>query len=111
MATLAGTTVVPEQKSTRFWEIDSLRGVAIIMMVIYHLMWDLWFFRIMPDVVLWSGFWKYFQRTTASLFIFVVGVSLTVSYTRAVQKAGTADGLLRKFLLRGAAHLWDWHHH
>ncbi|MEX1021489.1 MAG: heparan-alpha-glucosaminide N-acetyltransferase [Litorilinea sp.] len=69
--------------TTRFWEVDALRGVAIIMMIIFHLMWDLWFFRILPDVVLWEGFWKYFQRTTASLFIFLVGVSLSLSYRRA----------------------------
>lgn len=25
----------------RFWEIDVLRGVAIVMMVIYHFLWDL----------------------------------------------------------------------
>lgn len=85
----------------RFWEVDALRGVAIIMMIIFHLMWDLWFFRILPDVVLWEGFWKYFQRTTASLFIFLVGVSLTLSYRRVVQQRGSSEGLFRRFFMRG----------
>jgi uncharacterized membrane protein len=88
-------------RASRFWEVDALRGVAIIMMIIFHLMWDLWFFRILPDVVLWEGFWKYFQRTTASLFIFLVGVSLTISYRRAVQQQGNSQGLYTKFLVRG----------
>lgn len=93
----------PTQPATqaRFWEVDSLRGVAIVMMVIYHLMWDLWFFRILPDIVVWAGFWKYFQRTTASLFLILVGVSLTLSYRRIVEKQGTSTGVYPKFARRG----------
>jgi uncharacterized membrane protein len=85
----------------RLWEIDALRGVAIIMMVIFHLMWDLWFFRILPGVVLYAGFWKYFQRTTAILFLLLVGVSLTVSYRRARERGGENKSLWPKFLVRG----------
>lgn len=85
----------------RLWEIDALRGVAIVMMVIFHLMWDLWFFRILPGVVLYAGFWKYFQRTTAILFLLLVGVSLTVSYRRATGRADGNGQLWPKFLGRG----------
>jgi uncharacterized membrane protein len=66
----------------RFWEIDALRGVAILMMILYHLMWDLLFFGVLSNVALQTGFWKYFQRVTASTFIFLVGVSLVISYQR-----------------------------
>ena len=84
----------------RYWEIDTLRGVAIIMMVIFHLMWDLVSFDITPDVVLYAGFWKYFQRTTAITFLLLVGISLTVSYRRAkAQQPGAA--LFPKFFWRG----------
>lgn len=86
--------------ASRYWEIDTLRGVAIVMMIIFHLMWDLWAYQVMPDLILYAGFWKYFQRTTASLFIVLVGVSMTVSYRRA-RLSGTTDGLFRKFLVRG----------
>jgi uncharacterized membrane protein len=85
----------------RYWEIDTLRGVAIIMMVIFHLMWDLVSFRITPDVVLYAGFWKYFQRTTAITFLLLVGISLTVSYRSARAKSGTTTSLFPKFLWRG----------
>ncbi len=82
----------------RLWEIDALRGVAIVMMTIFHLMWDLWFFRILPNVVLYTGFWKYFQRTTAILFLLIVGISLTISY-RAAQRKGELS--YSKFFWRG----------
>ena len=89
--------------SQRFWEIDMLRGVAIVMMVIFHLLWDFWAFQIVPNLVLYAGFWKYFQRTTAISFLLLVGVSLTVSYRRSVQKNGKrgSQGLWKKFLWRG----------
>ncbi len=85
----------------RFWEIDMFRGVAIVMMVIFHLLWDLWAFRIMPDLVLYAGFWKYFQRTTAITFLLLVGISLTVSYQRDRAKARGVKPPWRKFLWRG----------
>jgi uncharacterized membrane protein len=66
----------------RFWEIDFLRGIAIIMMVVYHAAFDLAYFGKLP-INLESIFWKYFQITTASLFILLVGVSLALSFFRA----------------------------
>ncbi|RME71958.1 MAG: DUF1624 domain-containing protein, partial [Chloroflexi bacterium] len=44
--------------------------------------------------------WQSFARSIASLFIFVMGVSLTLSYRRAVQKAGHRR-LFGKYLRRG----------
>ena len=49
------------------------------MMIIFHLMWDLWYFGVRPETVLYSGFWKYFQRTIPILFLSLAGVSLTVA--------------------------------
>ena len=87
--------------SQRFWEVDALRGIAIVMMVVYHLLWDLWVFGDAPNIVLYAGFWKYFQRTCASLFLILVGISLTISYNRARSTKGSV-GLYKKLLLRGA---------
>ncbi|RIK34355.1 MAG: hypothetical protein DCC57_24375 [Chloroflexi bacterium] len=87
--------------AARYWEIDTLRGVAIVMMVIYHLMWDLWYFRVLPDVVLYAGFWKYFQRTIAVLFIGLVGVSLAVTTMRSAGPHGDRPVPFRPYLLRG----------
>ena len=101
LSTVEKSIARPFTRRARWWEIDALRGVAIIMMVIFHLMWDLWFFRILPDVVLWAGFWKYFQRTTATLFLLLVGVSLTVSYRRAGSATNNGASLWTKFFWRG----------
>lgn len=64
----------------RFWEIDALRGTAIVMMVIYHFVWSLYFFGFVRFETLISPFWKYFQRTIACSFITLVGVSLVISH-------------------------------
>ncbi len=85
---------------TRFWEVDSWRGVAIITMVIFHLMFDLRNFGGVP-VVLHEGFWFYFQRFTATSFITLSGVSVILSYNRALFKQGSADGLAWKIARRG----------
>lgn len=70
------------KSSGRYWEIDTWRGVVVITMIIFHLLWDLWFFRILPEIVLYAGFWKYFQRFTACSFVFLAGVSLALAYQR-----------------------------
>jgi uncharacterized membrane protein len=78
-----------------------LRGVAIITMVVYHLMWDLWYWQVLPDVVLWEGFWKYWQRFTAGTFLILVGVSMTIVYRRERARQGPNARLYPKFFWRG----------
>lgn len=69
----------------RFWEVDTLRGVAVIMMVIYHLVYDLYYFRV-NDSIFTDPFWFYFQRTTATLFIALMGVSLALRQGRSSRR-------------------------
>ncbi len=70
--------------SERFWEVDSLRGVAIVMMIAFHLLFDLDYFR-GPGFDLYSGFWFLFGRATVLIFLLLTGVSLTLSYSRALK--------------------------
>jgi len=87
-------------EDSRLWEIDLLRGIAILMMIIFHTLFDLNFFRIIPvDVI--TGFWRYFAYATASLFLFIVGVSLIISHARAGKKM-SGFPLIQKYLVRGA---------
>jgi len=88
----------------RFFEIDFLRGLAIILMIAYHFTFDLSFFGIYP-LNLSSGFLWYFPRVIAGIFIFLVGVSLYLSYSRAELsgKYSTDWEFFLKYLKRG---LW-----
>ena len=67
--------------SGRFWEVDALRGVAVVMMVVYHLAWDLHYFGYYPGSVT-AGLWGLFQSATLINFVFLAGVSLWLSYAR-----------------------------
>jgi uncharacterized membrane protein len=69
-------------------------------MVFYHFTWDLNFFGLYNANML-TGPWQVFARSIATMFIFLVGVSLTLSYNRATLQS-EHPGLFKKFLLRGA---------
>jgi uncharacterized membrane protein len=83
----------------RFWEVDAARGVAIVMMVVYHLTYDLDYFG---DYGIDStlGFWARFADATASAFLFLVGVSLAISYSK-VGATRRGRNLFGKYLWRG----------
>ena len=85
---------------SRYPEIDLVRGIAILMMILFHTVFDLFFFRILP-VEVYSGFWRYFALATASLFLLIVGISLTISRARAAS-AKPGIPLALKFVYRGA---------
>lgn len=91
---------IHKTQSNRISEIDFLRGIAIIMMIIFHFMWDLIYFSLSnADLYSSMGFWGIFQKLTGGLFIFIVGLSLTLSYWRTAGDEGVYPW---KFLLRGA---------
>ncbi len=81
----------------RFWEIDFLRGIAIILMIIFHLLFDMNYFA-SAGFNLYSGFWFALGRAAALTFLFLVGLSLTLSWSRAL-KRGNAG--FPKYLKRG----------
>jgi uncharacterized membrane protein len=87
-------------KVSRYWEIDLVRGIAILMMILFHTVFDLYFFKILP-VNVFSGFWRYFAYATATLFLVLVGISLTISHARAVSTIPETR-LALKFVYRGA---------
>jgi uncharacterized membrane protein len=88
----------------RFWEIDALRGVAILLMVLFHFLYDLMFFNTL-QIDLWSGPVFYIGRSAAILFVFLVGVSLTLSYSRG--KVSGSQISFKKYLKTGF-HIFLW---
>lgn len=85
----------------RFWEVDAARGAAIIMMVLYHLLYDLDTFG-GYDIESTSGFWGGFADVTAFMFVFLVGISLSISSSKARAIGQPERDAFRKYLKRGA---------
>jgi uncharacterized membrane protein len=83
----------------RYWEVDALRGVAIAMMVVYHLAYDLVLLDYYQSSVV-TGPWRVFARVTASLFVLLVGVSLAISFARRSRRE-RGWRLFNKYLVRG----------
>jgi len=90
---------IMNREDLRFWEIDFLRGIAIILMIAYHIFYDLNFFEVY-DFNLDSILFQIFLFPIGTTFILLVGVSLTLSYNRA-KKSLSQDQLIKKFILRG----------
>lgn len=91
--------LVHKRGASRYWEIDALRGVAIVMMVTYHFAYDLTLFGYYRANV-FVGPWRVFARITATLFIMLAGGALAFSYRRdSAQKSGWEG--YRKYLVRG----------
>jgi uncharacterized membrane protein len=72
-------------RSDHYWEVDAWRGFAITIMVIYHLMWDLYGLAGW-NIEMYTGFWHYWQLLTAGSFIALVGVSMSLRAGRMRQK-------------------------
>lgn len=84
----------------RFWEIDFLRGVAVIMMIVFHSLFDLSYLGGF-SIAVQSGFWYLFAHLTAGIFIFLVGISLTLSFSRTLKKQIDENQKRMKYIRRG----------
>jgi len=78
----------------RFWEIDLLRGLAIIKMIIFNYSFAL----------IYLGIYTFkeglmFPGLAAAVFIFLVGLSLTISYGRVKHKK--PKEIYKKYFSRG----------
>jgi len=92
---MTDTTYGYTSTHNRFWEIDLLRTFAIIMMITFHALYLLNYFDIHNTGVpgMPYGFWWWFPRVTGGTFIFLAGLSLTITYSRVKRMSG--------FMLRG----------
>ena len=85
------------RETGRFWDVDVVRGVAIMMVVFYHLVFDLDNFGGYA-IESTAGFWAVFADISAFLFVFLAGLSLSISRARA---GAGGRNLFAKYLSRG----------
>jgi uncharacterized membrane protein len=92
---MSGTTFSYISTHKRFWEIDFVRTVAIIIMITFDVLYVLNLLDIHSTGVPgpYHGFWWWIARVNAGVFIFLAGVSLTISHSRAKK--------LSSFMFRG----------
>ncbi len=85
----------------RFWEIDALRGIAVVAMVLYHFSYDLAYFGLFDVGFFRSGLGLNTGRLIGGSFILLAGLSLTLSYGRATASPPSGGTLFWKYLSRG----------
>lgn len=81
----------------RLWEIDALRGIAIVLMIIFNWSFALYYLNV---YVLTSGslYWYVFPRLIGGMFIFISGLSLTLFYSQIKQKKDFHRGFFSRGL-------------
>lgn len=68
------------ENSKRFHLIDLTRGIAVILMIIFHFTYDLDIFGFVNVEFFRPGFWYYLPRLIVTLFMFSVGVSICMAH-------------------------------
>lgn len=93
---MEATTFSYISKHKRFWEIDVVRTVAVLIMIVFDVLYVLAYLRIQNTGVPgpYQGFWWWMARVNASVFMFLAGVSLTISQARTSKR-------MSSFMLRG----------
>jgi uncharacterized membrane protein len=101
-ATDAAPGPVPVLRSrTRYWEIDLARTLAITMMVVYHTGYNVDFLVPGREHDALGGGWRALQVATGSLFLFLVGLSFTISDASARRRGLDRIARLRRHAWRG----------
>ena len=91
--------VAHKHSSQRFVELDMLRGLAIILMVFGHVLWDLDYFGIF---LMNNGLYSFLQKTVPPLFFILVGIGLIVSKKKMENKnIEEQDEYYRRLFVRG----------
>lgn len=88
--------------NNRYSLLDWLRGFAILLMVIYHFCYDLYYFNYI-DTMFGKGYWIPFRYVIVILFLSLVGVSLVLSHNpklrwRSLYKRAVQLGLAAFFV-------------
>jgi uncharacterized membrane protein len=88
-----------KSKSKRFIEIDVLRGLAILLMMFGHLLWDLDYFGLIPmNNVIYASL----QSFVPQLFFILVGMSIIVSKKKIeASPQSSENAFYKRLIIRG----------
>ena len=64
----------------RWWALDAARGLAVVAMIVFHVIWDLAHFGYAPANLPWSTPVKLFGHSIAFTFLFIAGVALVLAH-------------------------------
>jgi uncharacterized membrane protein len=81
------TPLIPIDRSLRYEVIDMLRGIAIMLMFAYHFSFDLKYYGWIQQDFNTSTFWLAARALIVSLFLLLVGISLTLNAQRPDSKS------------------------
>jgi len=85
--------------SKRFFEIDMLRGLAIVLMIFGHILWDLDYFGVAP---INNDVYSLLQKIVPPLFFLLVGVSLVVGKKKIENRSiEDEESYYKRLILRG----------
>lgn len=97
------------EKKSRIDAVDIARGLALLAMAVYHLSWDLFWFRLVDwDVARGAG-WRAFAVAIAASFIFLVGVSLVLAHPKSFHWKAIFTRFGKIALAAGAVTLGTWY--
>lgn len=58
--------------------LDYIRGLAVCLMIVFHLSYDLWYFHLLK-IDFYGVFWEWFRYLIVTLFFIVSGISSTLA--------------------------------
>jgi uncharacterized membrane protein len=83
----------------RWQALDAARGIAVLAMIVFHVIWDLAHFGYAPATLPWSAPVKIFGHSIAFAFLFIAGVALVLANRDSMRW----PAFWRRFALIGAA--------
>lgn len=67
-------TAASPARPGRLFAVDAARGLAVVAMIAYHFIWDLWFFGLIAADLLGDPAWLAARTAIVSAFLFIAGV-------------------------------------
>ena len=75
----------PNRPETRYRWLDGLRGLAVILMIVFHFFYDLSYFGFISDNVAGKSIWLPLRYLIISIFVLTMGMSLYFSSYKGIK--------------------------